>query len=193
MVDETSLSAENPKIQRKPQAYLYLISTVFFVLAILTFLVVPLLANSFASVSYKPNEIDITQIEKTTDGNWYVDGYSDFPLNNIDAKQLWGWAFLKMDKTVPVENYLRFLVLIKGSKAYQFPVQNVSRQGVQDHFAELDMDLINSGFKATIVPVTLPVGIYSIGIVFQKEGMSPLLLETDVKIKLSYNSSELQQ
>ncbi len=128
----------------------------------------------------------------TDQGRSYVDGLEDEFVDGKHQKTLWGWAFLTSDKNLSPADFTRSVVLISEETAYIFDVRNVARSGVETHFADLKMNLANSGFSVTFSEDMLMEGEYRIGILFKNPDLEDQLILTDKLIKKTLNSIELR-
>lgn len=79
--------------------------------------------------------------------------------------QLWGWSFLKGEPDQSV--YERLIVLQSDSRRYLFISTNKARPDVQAEYADLQLDLSNSGFSSYISKDIIEHGTYQIGILLK--------------------------
>jgi len=127
----------------------------------------PVLYARFVLLNGKPIQVN-GELPAETDQNKYsIDGLDPIVYEGQDLYKLWGWAFLSADPSKTPEMYVREILLTSGSRHYYFPTTSVQRQGVQDTFKDLNMDLINSGFSTLIAKDVIWPGKYSVGIVFR--------------------------
>lgn len=96
-----------------------------------------------------------------------VDSLDQTIIEKEEVYRLWGWAFSPTDPTMSPDQYEREIILASNEKVYVFPTDTVARQGVQDTFKDLNMDLLNSGYSTLIAKDVLPVGEYRVGIIFR--------------------------
>ena len=91
-----------------------------------------------------------------------------------DEKQLLeikGWAFIEGHDSVNSEIYI---VLKSAGKTYVFTTETVIREGVTEHFKELDLNLDYSGFAALIPARKIANGTYTVGIYITKGDIEAL-------------------
>jgi hypothetical protein len=96
-----------------------------------------------------------------------VDNLDSIKSDGQELFQLWGWSFLLSDPNQAI--YDRFIVLQSDTRIYFFPTQTVERQGVQETFKDLNMDLLFSGYSTIICKDVIKPGRYQIGIVFKNQ------------------------
>jgi hypothetical protein len=115
----------------------------------------------------KPIRIDKSLPQETMQIKFTVDDLDPIILEGQEMYQLWGWAFSTADANMAPDAYEREIILVSNSEIYIFPIHNVKRQGVQDVYKDLNMNLIFSGFSTYISKDVLPFGEYRVGIVFR--------------------------
>jgi hypothetical protein len=96
-----------------------------------------------------------------------VDDLDETIVEKEEVYRLWGWAFSTADPKKSPDQYEREIVLTSDNKMYIFPTDTVERQGVQDTFQDLSMDLLSSGYSTLIAKDVLPIGEYRVGIIFR--------------------------
>jgi hypothetical protein len=105
-------------------------------------------------------------LPESTDQIYYnIENLVSKPSDGIELHFLNGWAFNQLESDQ--SPYDRWIVLRSNTKILYFPVKSVDRADVQKAFAELELDLIKSGFSATLSKYFIPRGTYKIGILFK--------------------------
>lgn len=127
----------------------------------------PVLYTRFILLNGKPVQVNGELPAEIEQNKYSIDGLDPIVYEGQDLYKLWGWAFLSADPSKTPDMYVREIVLISGSRHYYFPTTSVPRQGVQDTFNNLNMNLINSGFSTLIAKDVIWPGEYSVGIVFR--------------------------
>ena len=82
-----------------------------------------------------------------------------------------GWAFIEGHDSVNNEIYI---VLKSADRTYIFGTETWMREGVTQHFKELDLNLDYSGFMALLPARKLADGEYTVGIYIRKGDMEAL-------------------
>jgi len=82
-----------------------------------------------------------------------------------------GWAFIEGHDSVDSEIYI---VLKSAGRTYVFTTETVIREGVTQHFKELDLNLDYSGFAALIPARRIANGAYTVGIYITKGDIEAL-------------------
>jgi hypothetical protein len=91
-----------------------------------------------------------------------VDRFDPVVLHGQNLYNLWGWSFMRGEPDQAA--YERLIVLQSDSRTYFFSSANNARPDVQALFADLHLDLINTGFSAYISKDMVELGTYQIGI-----------------------------
>lgn len=161
-------------------------------LVIANFLFAPFLVNWIKSrgIAQAPNNKLMDYV--TQEGKSYIDGLNEAPEHGKNQVKLWGWAFLTTDKLKSPDDYERSIILISEDSQYTFDITRVEREGVQDHFSELNMNLVGSGFQAFFDKNSILPGIYKIGILFEDETGQQSLLMSNKYIEKTNNSTALK-
>ena len=82
-----------------------------------------------------------------------------------------GWAFIEGHDSADSEIYI---VLKSAGRTYVFTTETVIREGVTQHFKELDLNLDYSGFAALIPARRIANGAYTVGIYITKGDIEAL-------------------
>lgn len=162
------------------------------ILAIVNFLASPVIINRIKSRQLAQDPSSELLKNVTTEGKSYIDGLDDNPINGVNNKKLWGWAFLTTDKLISPDDYEREVILISDASHYTLSAERVSRAGVQAHFSDLEMNLVGSGFQAVFGENILLPGTYKIGILFTDINGEKWLLFTDKLIEKTNNTINLR-
>jgi hypothetical protein len=94
-----------------------------------------------------------------------IDRVDPIVVHGQNLYEIWGWSFLKGETNQSV--YERLIVLQSDSQTYFFTTTNKARPDVQTAYADLQLDLNNSGFSAHISKDVLKRGTYQIGILLK--------------------------
>ena len=87
--------------------------------------------------------------------------FDEFASDGITTVGVRGWAFIEGMDSVNSETYI---VLKSGSRTYIFDVMERTRQGLTQHFKELNLNLDHAGFRALIPARKIASGEYTVGI-----------------------------
>jgi hypothetical protein len=115
----------------------------------------------------KPVRVETSHPREEQQVEFVVDSLDQTIVAKEAVYRLMGWAFSTTDPTKSPDQYEREIILISDEKVYIFPTDTVERQGVQDTFQELNMDLLSSGYSTLIAKDVLPIGEYRVGILFR--------------------------
>ena len=114
--------------------------------------------------------------------------FDEFATDGRTTVGVRGWAFIEgMDS----ENSETHIVLKSGSRTYIFDIMEQIRQGVTQHFEELNLNLDQSGFRALIPARKLANGEYAVGIYIAK-GDIEALIYTNKTIRKSGDTLETE-
>ncbi len=125
----------------------------------------PACSTSIASELGQSILTDVQLPMETTLAKSFIEGLvkSDTKTGLYDLQ---GWGFLLLEEDLSPDSYQRQVVLYTDTGNYVFPVAQIERLDVQEHFASLDMDVTNSGFVARIPAGDISLGNYGIGIIY---------------------------
>ena len=109
-----------------------------------------------------------------------ADRLDPFTYNGQELYKLLGWSFYlgAQDQA----SYDRFIVLQSETRTYFFSTQSTERADVQKYFADLNLDLLNSGYSALISKDFIRNGNYHIGVLFAQQADNSLLYFASDKI-----------
>jgi hypothetical protein len=94
-----------------------------------------------------------------------IDRIDPVVLRGQNLYEIWGWSFIKEEPDQSV--YERFIVLQSDSQTYFFTTTNKVRPDVQAEYADIQLDLSNSGFSSYLSKDMIERGIYKIGILLR--------------------------
>jgi hypothetical protein len=114
----------------------------------------------------KPVQVNSNLPIKVTESESWVDRL-DVYNENDGIYQLFGWAFLTVDKNIPAGAYQRQVVLLTEKGNSVFAAASAWRTDVQLAYKNLGMDVNLSGISALINSNTLKSGIYRIGYIYK--------------------------
>ena len=80
--------------------------------------------------------------------SYSIDRFDPVVLHGQNLYDLWGWSFMKGESDQ--STYERLIVLQSDSQTYFFSTANNARPDVQVLFADLHLDLMNTGFTTYI-------------------------------------------
>jgi hypothetical protein len=112
----------------------------------------------------KPVGTDVPLPDETMEAKMWLEQMK----SNVSEElyQLEGWAFLTVDRTRAVGAYRRQLVLIGPHGNLLYDGESVQRPDVDAYFESEGMNLLLSGFRATIDSREIDPGVYGIGLIF---------------------------
>jgi hypothetical protein len=137
----------------------------------------------------KPVSLDLVLPANTAKMMYSVDRLDPIIFHGQNLYTLWGWAFIPGEADQSI--YERFIVLRSDTKTYFFPVVNSTRPDVQSAFANLHLDLLNSGFTTYLAKDDIPRGSYRVGILFRHKASS-LLKYLDTNSIIIRTANQLQ-
>jgi len=120
-----------------------------------------------------------------------IDTTNMVPTTNQRVYQINGWAFLENqpDQTI----YDKYLVLNSKDQIYYFLYEPVERQSVEDHFRDLGLDILNSGYRAYISADAIRTGKYNIGFLFiNRSGVETYYTYTNRYILRTPNTDSIE-
>ena len=109
-----------------------------------------------------------TSIPAATDNIQYWVDHLEVTAHTLEID---GWAFSEGHDSVNSEIYI---VLKSADRTYVFTTETVIREGVTQHFKELDLNLDYSGFMALIPAMKIANGEYTVGIYIRKGDIEAL-------------------
>jgi len=119
----------------------------------------------------KPVSFDKEVPQQMTERISYaVDRIDPVVFRGQNLYELWGWSFLQGEPDQSI--YERLIVLQSDSQIYFFAGTNKARPDVQAEYADLQLNLSNSGFAAFIAKEVIERGTYRIGILFRNRNNS---------------------
>jgi len=129
-------------------------------------IVAPGVYNHFFVHEGKPVQVNANLPAKVNESQSFVDRLD---VNNEEGGiyQLFGWAFLTVDKKIPASAYQRQVVLLTEKGNSVFAAAAFRRTDVQIAYKNLGMDVNLSGISALINSNTLKPGIYRIGYIYK--------------------------
>ncbi len=89
----------------------------------------------------------------------------------INTLEINGWAFIESHDSVDSGIYI---VLKSADRMYVFTTETVIREGITEHFKELDLNLDYSGYTALIPVRKIANGKYTVGIYITKGDIEAL-------------------
>lgn len=113
----------------------------------------------------------------TTAGKMYTDQVR-MSTENEGKCQIVGWGFLTSEPNLTPDDYERKVVLSSGTDVFTIATETVQRADVQKAFENLNMNLVNSGFLSEFSLDKLPIGNYTISLLFEKSDGSKSLLNS---------------
>jgi len=143
--------------------------------AVLYLLSGPSLYNHFFVQEGKPLELIELPAQETGGIRYNIEAIKFWSENmqvheEVETYALWGWAFLNTGQQVLLQDFDRYFIISNSKDTYVFPTQVYPRPGVQDVFKDLGLeDLSSSGIYAVISRNAVPVGRYSIGLMFEQK------------------------
>lgn len=112
----------------------------------------------------RPVSVDLQPPETTRQARWWVDGLRFRQERQL--YELWGWAFLTVDRQVPPGDYRAYIALRSDSRSFLYPAEKTARPDVQAGYAELGLELSQCGFSALVDADTLELGRYRLELLF---------------------------
>jgi hypothetical protein len=103
-----------------------------------------------------------------------------YTYNGLDLFYLLGWSFVLGEQDQA--SYDRFIVLQSETRTYFFPTQSTERADVQKYFADLNLDLLYSGYSALISKDLIQKGNYHLGILYEHRADDSFLFFASDKI-----------
>ena len=97
--------------------------------------------------------------------------FDELPTDGRTTVEVSGWAFIDGQDS---ENSEIYIVLKSADRTYIFGTETWMREGVTQHFKELDLNLDYSGFMALLPARKLADGEYTVGIYIRKGDMEAL-------------------
>ena len=139
----------------------------------------------------KPVSFDKELPERMTKKITYaVDRIDPIVVHGQNLYEIWGWSFLKGETNQSA--YERLIVLQSDSQTYFFATTNKARPDVQTTYADLQIDISNSGFSAHISKDVLKRGTYQIGILLEnRDNDEVYYLATNKSILRTANKLQL--
>ena len=98
--------------------------------------------------------------------------FDEFVTDGRTIVEIRGWAFIWGQDSVDSGKYI---VLKSADRTYVFTTETVLREGVTQHFKELDLNLDYSGFAALIPAREIADGDYTVGICITKGDIEALI------------------
>ena len=114
--------------------------------------------------------------------------FDDFVTDGRTMVEIRGWAFINGQDSVNNEKYI---VLKSAGRTYVFTTETMMKEGVTQHFKELNLNLDYSGFRALIPVRKLANGEYAVGIYIRK-GDIEALMYTNKTIRKSGDTVEIK-
>lgn len=142
-------------------------------IAVLYLLSSPSLSYHFLVQEGKPLSLDNLPSQETGGIRYNIESVKFWSENmqvhyEMETYALWGWAFLDIGKPVLLKDFDRYFLISNQEKMYVFSTQVFPRPGVQDVFKDLGQeDLSSAGIYAVISRNAIPVGRYSVGLLFE--------------------------
>jgi hypothetical protein len=123
--------------------------------------------NAFVCDRNKPEtrpileDISLDQI--SSENKYSIDGINIFEHNG-EIINLFGWAFSTSTPSEPTDIYKTEIILFSDTHNFLFEAKPVMREGVNNTFSDLGLDIRMPGFSAFINKETLPYSKYCVAI-----------------------------
>jgi hypothetical protein len=97
-----------------------------------------------------------------------IDGFETYLQDGEELYNLYGWALMVPEDSMPASAYVREIVLTSGDRQYIFSVESGYRNpDLTDKLSSVQVDLETLGFRALMAEDAIKPGTYRIGILFR--------------------------
>ena len=162
------LSSPKSRVEVSHMKRKHLAQIILLAAMLLYFFLAPEAYDFFFLKLGKPVQKDILLPEPFTEARSWIDGLYLYTGETQGVYELLGWAFpVVNDVETPIGEYERLLVLSTSSRNYTFSLETKRRDGVQEAFKDVGMDVRMSGFVSLIAQSSIGADSYRIGVLFQ--------------------------
>lgn len=129
------------------------------------FLTAPNIYSQYAMKHGRPVQIDFELPQPTDQIQAAVDKIFPLVIDDYHLFRFWGWAFTQEEPDPTL--YDRYFVLASNTNTYIYPMEITGRPDVQEYLADLNLDLVDTGFNAMISKDGIRIGRYQAGVLFR--------------------------
>lgn len=168
----------------------YLLHILIITLSIAFFFAAPLVEQKIALRQSGMGVFKSQLPEETTDARLLVDTLRIKQLKN-QIYEIRGWGFMILDSKLGPDDYQRSILLISDTNTFEMPVINEAKDTVLEVYKDLDLPILNAGYKCDFSKIALPKGLYTVAMLFTLPDNQQFWFDSNAKILKTHNTIEL--